>query len=38
MSKGTFGYLDGIITPPDNKLPTKTPWDSETPSSKKWRA
>jgi len=42
VSKGTFGYLDGTSkqspTPPDNKLPAETPWDSETPSPKEWRA
>jgi len=43
VSKGAFGYLDGSIerpsTPPADGAPlTETPWDSETPSPKEWRA
>jgi len=42
VSKGAFGYLDGSIKQPpslpaDKASPTKTPWDSETPSPKEWR-
>ena len=40
--KGAFGYLDGSIkqpfTLPNNILLTETPWDSEIPSPKEWRA
>jgi len=43
VSKGAFGYLDGSIKqlsslPANKASPTKTPWDSETPSPKEWRA
>jgi len=43
VSKGAFGYLDRSIKQPpnlpvDKASPAKTPWNSETPSPKEWRA
>jgi len=43
VSRGVFGYLDGSITqpstPPQTETPpAETPWDSEIPSFKKWKA